>query len=491
MFLSSQGHSLSIPTHLHAFQLHLTPINSTPTFARAGQWSADAFSDAYVAATKHYRTPEGWYHESNMDTGAPTHLQATSLQAFWPGLQVLNGDVRAAKKTHARLWSVWRKYEMFPERYQYVDGTLHASERYYPLRPELAESTAILFHATRDDSYRFIGEEIIRDINRHARVPGGFASVKDVQFKTLEDHMHSFFLAETCKYLYLLFDDSFLSTRNVIFNTEGHPLPVFARADADGDGDGDGSGARDGSTDRDRPVAGSITNARLSRHRDDDDDDDDDVLSLLRGPPPASPSPRRREYVRYWEDPSAALSAARHDGAGGGLTTRTCAAENEGEGEEEEKEDVDEDIDEEARDGGGARDGNEAGVSAASSRRRRGWKKTVDDVAFNEKTLRKLRSTSKRLQRELRDAMRAAKARAEEEEEEEEEEEYDEEARAKADADASVGGSPVGARDGPRCHVLDADRDAHTCRDDSDCGVDADTCAKRKCSEHRYCYTPA
>ena len=134
MFLSSQGHSRSIPTHLHAFQLHLTPINSTPTFARAGQWSADAFSDAYVAATKHYRTPEGWYHESNMDTGAPTHLQATSLQAFWPGLQVLNGDVRAAKKTHARLWSVWRKYEMFPERYQYVDGTLHASERYYPLR---------------------------------------------------------------------------------------------------------------------------------------------------------------------------------------------------------------------------------------------------------------------------------------------------------------------------------------------------------------------
>lgn len=30
-----------------------------------------------------------------------------------------------------------------------------------------------------------------------------------------------------CKYLYLLFDDSFLVDRNYIFTTEGHPLPVL------------------------------------------------------------------------------------------------------------------------------------------------------------------------------------------------------------------------------------------------------------------------
>ncbi|KAJ6687837.1 ER DEGRADATION-ENHANCING ALPHA-MANNOSIDASE-LIKE PROTEIN 2 [Salix koriyanagi] len=40
--------------------------------------------------------------------------------------------------------------------------------------------------------------------------------------------MHSFFLAETCKYLYLLFDDSFLVDWNHIFTTEGHPLPVLS-----------------------------------------------------------------------------------------------------------------------------------------------------------------------------------------------------------------------------------------------------------------------
>lgn len=29
-----------------------------------------------------------------------------------------------------------------------------------------------------------------------------------------------------CKYLYLLFDDSFLAGQNYVFTTEGHPLPI-------------------------------------------------------------------------------------------------------------------------------------------------------------------------------------------------------------------------------------------------------------------------
>lgn len=39
--------------------------------------------------------------------------------------------------------------------------------------------------------------------------------------------MHSFFLAETLKYLYLLFsDDTVLSIDDYVFNTEAHPLRV-------------------------------------------------------------------------------------------------------------------------------------------------------------------------------------------------------------------------------------------------------------------------
>lgn len=40
--------------------------------------------------------------------------------------------------------------------------------------------------------------------------------------------MCSFFLAETCKYLYLLFDeDNFVHQGNYMFSTEGHIFPVF------------------------------------------------------------------------------------------------------------------------------------------------------------------------------------------------------------------------------------------------------------------------
>ena len=42
--------------------------------------------------------------------------------------------------------------------------------------------------------------------------------------------MHSFFLAETCKYLYLLFNDTMLRGRNYVFTTEGHLFPVGAPA---------------------------------------------------------------------------------------------------------------------------------------------------------------------------------------------------------------------------------------------------------------------
>ena len=39
--------------------------------------------------------------------------------------------------------------------------------------------------------------------------------------------MDSFFLSETLKYLYLLFDDdNFLNRGEYIFNTEGHPIPL-------------------------------------------------------------------------------------------------------------------------------------------------------------------------------------------------------------------------------------------------------------------------
>ncbi|KAM3703824.1 hypothetical protein ACB098_04G125900 [Castanea mollissima] len=184
------------------------------------------FHSAYLAVQKYFRHGP-WYHEADMRTGKATYWQLTSLQAFWPGLQVLVGDIAAANSSHREFFHVWEKFGVLPERYLLDHQMLHPTEKYYPLRPELAESTFYLYQATKDAWYLKVGESIVNSLNLYTKVEGGFASVKDVTTMQLEDHQHSFFLAETCKYLYLLFDDSFLVDRNYIFTTEGHPLPVL------------------------------------------------------------------------------------------------------------------------------------------------------------------------------------------------------------------------------------------------------------------------
>nr|XP_023908509.1 alpha-mannosidase I MNS5 [Quercus suber]POF15732.1 alpha-mannosidase i mns5 [Quercus suber] len=184
------------------------------------------FHSAYLAVQKYFRHGP-WYHEADMRTGRATYWQLTSLQAFWPGLQVLVGDIAAANSSHREFFHVWEKFGVLPERYLLDHQMLHPTEKYYPLRPELAESTFYLYQATKDSWYLKVGESIVNSLNLYTKVEGGFASVRDVTTMQLEDHQHSFFLAETCKYLYLLFDDSFLVDRNYIFTTEGHPLPVL------------------------------------------------------------------------------------------------------------------------------------------------------------------------------------------------------------------------------------------------------------------------
>ncbi|PIN26416.1 Glycosyl hydrolase, family 47 [Handroanthus impetiginosus] len=185
------------------------------------------FQSAYVAVQKYFRHGP-WYHEADMRTGRATYWQLTSLQAFWPGLQVLVGDIAAANLSHREFFYVWQKYGVLPERYLLDHQMLHPTEKYYPLRPEFAESTFYLYQATKDPWYLEVGESIVDSLNFHTRVEGGFASIRDVTTMELEDHQHSFFLAETCKYLYLLFDDSFLANQNYVFTTEGHPLPVLS-----------------------------------------------------------------------------------------------------------------------------------------------------------------------------------------------------------------------------------------------------------------------
>lgn len=100
--------------------------------------------------------------------------------------------------------NVWFKYDGLPERYNFHQQAPDLSA--YPLRPEHAESTYYLYQATRDPMYLEMGERMLLDINRRARTKCGFASLTNILTGKLEDRQESFFLSETLKYLYLLFD---------------------------------------------------------------------------------------------------------------------------------------------------------------------------------------------------------------------------------------------------------------------------------------------
>ena len=79
--------------------------------------------------------------------------------------------------------------------------------------------------------YREWGWDIFQAFESHARVEtGGYASLDDIKspHPPKRDKMESFFLGETLKYLFLLFDDQgLLPLDKVVFNTEAHALPMF------------------------------------------------------------------------------------------------------------------------------------------------------------------------------------------------------------------------------------------------------------------------
>jgi len=70
-----------------------------------------------------------------------------------------------------------------------------------------------------------MGRSILEDLEKYCRQGGAYTILKDVVTMEKGDLMPSYFLAETLKYLYLLFaPDDALDFEHVIFNTEAHPL---------------------------------------------------------------------------------------------------------------------------------------------------------------------------------------------------------------------------------------------------------------------------
>lgn len=106
----------------------------------------------------------------------------------------------------------------------------------YQLRPEAVEAAFVLYRVTGNEEYREFGWRVFESIERYARVEsGGYAGIRDVSVdagvpENGVDDMPSFAIAETFKYLYLLFEPrEVLPLDEWVFTTEAHPLSIRAR----------------------------------------------------------------------------------------------------------------------------------------------------------------------------------------------------------------------------------------------------------------------
>lgn len=204
---------------------------------------ASIFQEHRRAIEKYIRR-EDWHLWVSMTKGQVTLPVFQSLDAYWPGVLSLFGEIEDAMKSLHNYHHVWKQFGFTPEFYNIPQAEAGTNREGYPLRPELIESVMYLYRATKDPYLIQMGVDILRSVQHSAKTACGYATINDVRDHRKADRMESFFLAETTKYLYLLFDtDNFIHNSGTegniidtqwgqcvvdaggyIFNTEAHPI---------------------------------------------------------------------------------------------------------------------------------------------------------------------------------------------------------------------------------------------------------------------------
>ena len=184
------------------------------------------YDDSIIAINKYLQDDingELWYGHVDMNVGKRTASTYGALDAFFPAVLALGGDLDRAKRLQDSSFKMWRINGIEPEEYDYKAMT--TGNAGYPLRPEIVESTYYLYHYTKDPKYLAMGKEMFDDLVKYCRTDVAYTGLKSVVTKEKTDYMHSFWFAETLKYFYLLFaPEKTLHFNKVVFNTEAHPI---------------------------------------------------------------------------------------------------------------------------------------------------------------------------------------------------------------------------------------------------------------------------
>ncbi|KAM3308301.1 mannosyl-oligosaccharide 1,2-alpha-mannosidase MNS1 isoform X1 [Capsicum chacoense] len=167
------------------------------------------------------------------------------LACFAPGMLALGSSGYGPDKSQKFLslaeelaWTCYNFYQSTPtklagENYFFgksQDMTVGTS--WNILRPETVESLFYLWRLTGNKTYQEWGWNIFQAFEKNSRIKSGYVGLKDVNTGVQDNMMQSFFLAETLKYLYLLYSPpSIIPLDEWVFNTEAHPIKIVTRND--------------------------------------------------------------------------------------------------------------------------------------------------------------------------------------------------------------------------------------------------------------------
>lgn len=133
-------------------------------------------------------------------------------------------------------WTCYNFYQSTPTKlagenyFFYAGQDLSVGTTWNILRPETVESLFYLWRLTGNKTYQDWGWHIFEAFEKNSRIESGYVGLKDVHTGEKDNMMQSFFLAETLKYLYLLFSPpSVIPLDEWVFNTEAHPLRIVSR----------------------------------------------------------------------------------------------------------------------------------------------------------------------------------------------------------------------------------------------------------------------
>uniref|UniRef100_A0A0D9W944 alpha-1,2-Mannosidase n=1 Tax=Leersia perrieri TaxID=77586 RepID=A0A0D9W944_9ORYZ len=217
-----------------------TTSYSTITFGAMGDrqmWETSM--EGLVSLTKK-TTPSNYYYICEKNGGSLSD-KMDELACFAPGMLALGAsgyeDTQKAEeimnlaKELAR--TCYNFYQTTPtklagENYFFHTGQdMNVGTSWNILRPETVESLMYLWRLTGNKTYQDWGWDIFQAFEKNSRIESGYVGLRDVNTGEKDNMMQSFFLAETLKYLYLLFSPpSVISFDEWVFNTEAHPLRI-------------------------------------------------------------------------------------------------------------------------------------------------------------------------------------------------------------------------------------------------------------------------